>query len=137
MSRCAGAGREHSQPASPRWPMEIFHTIDVMISLLMGVGWAAGMLFSILSFPGVQTFLEVWSFSVSLVNYAKFANLAKSMMFVSSVKPMGSKITVWGVSTQLVIGQREKDCFVYSLLCIFSSSSRVVVLVLVFPLLPS
>jgi len=33
MSRCAGAGREHSQGASPSWPVEIFHTIDVMLSI--------------------------------------------------------------------------------------------------------
>jgi len=31
INRCAGAGREHSQEASSHWPMEIFHTIDVMI----------------------------------------------------------------------------------------------------------
>jgi len=33
MSRCAGAEREHSQTSSSSWPMEIFHTIDVMLSL--------------------------------------------------------------------------------------------------------
>ena len=33
MRKCAGAGRERSQAASPRWPMEIFHTIAVMLSL--------------------------------------------------------------------------------------------------------
>jgi len=33
MSRCAGAGREHSQAASPSWPVEICHTINVMLSL--------------------------------------------------------------------------------------------------------
>jgi len=33
MSRCAGAGREHSQTANPRGPMEIFHIIDVRFSL--------------------------------------------------------------------------------------------------------
>jgi len=37
-SRCAGAGREHSQAASPSWPVEIFHTMDIMLSLSMGVG---------------------------------------------------------------------------------------------------
>jgi len=42
MNRCAGAGREHSQTASPRWPMEIFHTIDVNLSLLMGICLGAG-----------------------------------------------------------------------------------------------
>jgi len=42
MSRCAVAGREHSQTASPSWPMEIFHTIEAMLSLWMGVGWGGG-----------------------------------------------------------------------------------------------
>jgi len=37
MSRCAGAGREHSQAAGPRWPVEIFHTIGVMLNLGMGL----------------------------------------------------------------------------------------------------
>jgi len=41
MSRGAGAGREHSQAAAPRWPVEIFHSIDVMLSLSMGIGWGA------------------------------------------------------------------------------------------------
>jgi len=36
------AGREHSQAASPSWPMEIFHTIDVMLSTEMGAAWGAG-----------------------------------------------------------------------------------------------
>jgi len=36
-SRCAGAGREHSQAAGPAWPTEIFHTMDVMLSLWMGL----------------------------------------------------------------------------------------------------
>jgi len=46
------------------WPMEKFHTIDIILSLWMGVGrWAERfLLFSflgiwILSCPGVQTFL--------------------------------------------------------------------------------
>jgi len=42
MSRCAGAGKEHSQTASPSWPVEIFHTIDIVLSLGMGAGWGAG-----------------------------------------------------------------------------------------------
>jgi len=37
MSRCAGDGKEHSQTASPSRPMQIFRTIDVMLSLHMGL----------------------------------------------------------------------------------------------------
>jgi len=33
MSRCAGAGREPSQAASPGWPMERLHTKNIMLSL--------------------------------------------------------------------------------------------------------
>ena len=60
MIRCAGAGREQSQTASPSWPMKIFHTIDIMLSIQMGVGWGTGSYLShsflrdcILSYMGV------------------------------------------------------------------------------------
>ena len=33
LSRCAGAGRERSQAASPTWPVEMFHTMDIMLSI--------------------------------------------------------------------------------------------------------
>jgi len=36
-SRCAGAGREHSQADSPGWPVEIFQTINTMLSLGTGL----------------------------------------------------------------------------------------------------
>jgi len=49
-SRYAGAEGEHSRAASRDWPTEIFHAVDVMISLLMGVGQEAGM---ILFFPWI------------------------------------------------------------------------------------
>jgi len=32
LSRWAGAGREHSQAASSSQPMELFHTMDIMLS---------------------------------------------------------------------------------------------------------
>jgi len=44
-SRCAGAGREHSQAASPNCPTEIFHTIDVRPSFQIEVGWGAEIAF--------------------------------------------------------------------------------------------
>jgi len=37
MSRCADAEREHGWTASPKWPMKIFHTIDIMLNLQMGL----------------------------------------------------------------------------------------------------
>jgi len=46
MSRCAGTGREYSQTASAAWLMEIFHTLDIMLSLQMVIGLGAGILFS-------------------------------------------------------------------------------------------
>ena len=53
-SRCAGAGREQSQADSPGWPMEIFHTMDAMLSLWAQVGWGAA------TFPWVQWVPGVW-----------------------------------------------------------------------------
>jgi len=47
MSRRAGAGREHSQAASPSWAGETFHTMDAMLHLWMGARWGAGGSFSI------------------------------------------------------------------------------------------
>jgi len=84
MSRCAGAGRERSQAASQSWAMEIFHTMDAMISLSMGVGSGE----QELSFPGVQSILLSLNFicefclfptssasSVKLVNCNKICEL--------------------------------------------------------------
>jgi len=42
LSRCAGVRREDSQMASPSWPKEIFHTMDLMLSLGMGVVHGTG-----------------------------------------------------------------------------------------------
>jgi len=46
MSGCAGAGREHSQAASPSRPTEIFHTTDIVLNVRMGVGRGSGISFS-------------------------------------------------------------------------------------------
>jgi len=42
MNMFTRAGREHRKAANPSWPTEIFHTIDVMLTIKMGVGWVAG-----------------------------------------------------------------------------------------------
>jgi len=42
MSRCTGTGKEHSQAASPSWPMEIFYTIDILLNTYTRGGWGAG-----------------------------------------------------------------------------------------------
>ena len=60
MSRCARTAREHSQAASPDWPMEIFLTIYTMLSLWMGVGWRAGI---VSFFPWIWSLLWVQTFS--------------------------------------------------------------------------
>jgi len=61
MSRCAEAGRGHSQTANPSWPMEIFHTIDMLRSLLMGVGQGTGICSSL--FHEFKSSL-VWEFEI-------------------------------------------------------------------------
>jgi len=43
------------------------------------------------------------SFYVSVVSYAKFVSLVKSMKFVSSGKPVGSAIAAWGLAMQLFV----------------------------------
>jgi len=78
MGKCLGR-REHSQAASPTWPAEIFHAIDVILILRMGVDRGAGTLF----------FHELKLFLISL------ASLAKS---VSSVKCVSSTITAQGLA---------------------------------------
>jgi len=39
------AGREHSQADSPSWSVEIFHTIDLMLSYKWGLAEGAKILF--------------------------------------------------------------------------------------------
>jgi len=65
MSKCSGAGRKHSRTASPSWSMEIFHTLDLMLSLWRGDGQGAGRYLPlwflwvlIFSCPGVWTCLQ-------------------------------------------------------------------------------
>ena len=72
MSRCAGSGRKHSQAAIPSWPMEKFHTMDVILSLWMEVGlWGRSLLFS---FPGVWILscLGVRTFGGNFMEFAIF-----------------------------------------------------------------
>ena len=74
MSRSAGAGRQHSQAASPSWPMEIFYTIDVIISLWMEFGLGGrNLLYWFLFFLRVWTFLGVQSFFGSFAKFSKRA----------------------------------------------------------------
>jgi len=58
--------KEHSQAATPSWPMDIFHTMAVMLSLWMGFdqGQEFFQLFSCLgvqtlSCQGVRTFFSI------------------------------------------------------------------------------
>jgi len=125
------AGREHSQADSPGWTMEIFHTMDIALSLWMGAGQGA----RICSFtfpwvwvfywPGVWTSQGVQSYSMSLASYS---------IFVSSRKPAGSEIAAPPLPAARSSGGEKKIvlcivCFAYSLLLFL-------LLLLVFPLLP-
>jgi len=93
-SRCAGAGREQSQAASPSWPVEMFHTIGVMLSLGMGAGRGIGMLFLCdSSFSGNLNFSMI---SVS------FSGVLRNSW---SLGVLCSTITAWGLAMQLVIRQ--------------------------------
>ena len=104
MSRCAGAGREHSQAASPSWPMEILLTIDVILSLWMGIGWGFSLLWIwIFSCLGVWTCLGVWSFWGVSQN-------SQNLQF------LGSMVTAWGLTVNQSLGGEK---IIYSLFCIF------------------
>jgi len=115
MGRCAGAGREHSQAASPSWLMEIFYTIEVTLSLQMGVDQGAG------TFPS-----HFHEFKSSLVWECKLFQEFRKIHFLqfhNHCSGTGHQVVR---KTVLYIAW-----FAYSLL---SSSSLVVVLV--FTLLP-
>jgi len=80
MSRCAGPESDHSQAASPRWPIEIIHTIDIMLSLLVGTGQQAGISFSL--FYGFESSL-VWEFKhfQEFVLFQEFHEICKIRNF--------------------------------------------------------
>jgi len=62
MSRCTGAARHHSQAANPRGPMDIFHTIGVMLGIQWGFAGRAGTLGEFGKFGEIQKFCEFHEF---------------------------------------------------------------------------
>ena len=106
MSSCAGAGRGHSQTASPSWPWK-YSTRWTACSVYRW-GLAGGQESSLFHELGVWTFLWVRSF---------FWEFCKIWVLCSA-------ITAWGLATQLVVGQWEKKVVRY----------HYCFLVLVFPL---
>ena len=113
-----GAGREHSQVASPSWPSEIFHIMDIMLSLWMGIGWGGRNLFFIfpwvwiLSWLGVQTFPGVWF----------FLGVSWNSWFPDSA------IAAQGLAANLSLGG-EKNCIVYSLFYIFIINIIIIIII--------
>jgi len=123
MSGCAGAGREQSQAASPSWPVEIFHTTDVVLGLRMGVGQGAGICFSL--FCEFKSSLG-WEFELFWES-GLFWECHKICIF------LGSAIAHWGLAVNWSLGG-EKNCMVYSLVYIF-----IIIIIIsssIFPLLP-
>jgi len=96
MSRRAGAGREHSQAASPRWPMEIFYTTAIRLSLLMGVGWGAGICSALCH-----------KFESSLVQEFK---LLWELLNLRNPRVPGSTVAAWGLAVNWSLGG-EKSVF--------------------------
>jgi len=78
MSRGAGAGREHSQAASPSWPVEIFLAMDFMLSLGMGVGQRAGIFLCSSHFREFEPSL-VWEFEL-FWEFGLFREFTKSVI---------------------------------------------------------
>ena len=102
MSRGVGAGRKQSQTDNPSRPMEIFHTIDIMLSLWMRVERGGRNLYFLIS--------------VSLNPL-----LSRSLVFFRSFKIHsfpGSTITAWGLAVNQSSGG-DKNCVLHSLFCIF------------------
>jgi len=102
MSRCAGARREHSLAVNPSCPMEILHSTDVMLSLLIGIGWGGRNLHFYFSVSSKSLLSRSLNFSR---NSAKF-----------SVSGFHDRCP--GLVTNRLLGG-EKNCFVHSLFCIF------------------
>ena len=118
MSRCAGAGREHSQAASPGWPRELFHTTDIMLSLWMGAG------------RGGQESALLFAMNLNPL-LSRSSNFSKSLVFFRNFMKFGTSRFCYcfsGTGCKSVVGWWENH-IVYNL---FSYSS----LVLVFTLLP-
>jgi len=82
--------------------MEIIYTIDVMLSVGMGVGQSGGRNL-LVSFVGVQTFLRVWCISGALQNL-------ENLQFLDSVVTALGLIVNWSSGGKKII---------YSLFCIF------------------
>jgi len=133
LSRCAGAGRGHSQAASPGWPVEISHTVDIVLSLWMGVGRGGGS-YHLLLFLWVQ-FLscqEVWTFQgVGVFFFLEFCNVLKNLWV------LGSVTAAWGLAANRSLGGEKivlcKVYFAYSFLSLLLS---LLLVVSGFPLLP-
>ena len=101
MSGCAGAGRGHGQAASPRWPLEIFHTIDIMLSLWTGVG------------QGAENLFHKFSLFLEFNLFCKF----KLFHEFGEIRELRDRCsgTGWSIGS---LGT-EKNCIEYSLFCIF------------------
>jgi len=106
-SRCAGDGREHSQTASPSWPMEIFHTIYVILSLWMKVGQGAGLFLSLFC-----------DFKSSLGQELKLFQEFRLFQKFHKIQFSKFRGCCSGTSCKLDIGWRE-NWIVYCLFCIF------------------
>ena len=103
LSRCAGAGREHRQTASPSWSVEIFHTLDIMLCLWTGDGRGQEAI-------GSSLFCEfesspVWEFK-------RFWEILKNSQIWHSAT------TAQGLAADQSLGG-EKRRIAYSLFCIF------------------
>jgi len=120
MSRCSGAGREHSQADGPSWPVEIFLTMDGMLSLGMGTHLGGGgeqisMFFA----------LFFWEFKLLQDLGLFFRSSKKFIKSTSSIFHSCCSGTGYTICRQMV----RKYCIVYCLFCIFiiitSSSSNI------------
>jgi len=113
MSRCARAGREHSQAASPGWPTEVFHTMGIIYEWGLAEGQNLLFLVSMGSNPLLSRSLN---FSQELGFFWEFCEILKNLQV------RGSATAARGLTVHRSSGG-EKNCVVYRLFCIFISSS--------------
>ena len=94
--------------------MEIFHTLDVVLSLLMGIGQRGRNLFFLIYVSSNPLFSKSSNFSRSSVFFGSFVKFTKSAS-------LGFGDCTWGLTAVRSLGG-EKNCIVYSLLWLFTIS---------------
>ena len=122
-----------STDRQPSWPMEIFHTIEVMLSLAMGAGQGAGTWASLLREFESSLFWEFKLFQ-EFGLFWEFCEVCKNLWV------WGSAVAARGLTATRSLGGEKIALaivwFAYSLLSLFLSLFLLILLAVVLSLLP-